>query len=518
MSGNDVQVVTEQLRARARAIQALDWPDFDGQSRVTAPSGLQLSDDAAENVWQNARGLRQYQTVGKNEAKRLTETLENVAKAYEAVDAASKQAIDSGQGTVQPVTPEPSPTPALPKPFPIAPAKPLTCDFCSDPLKAEAKLAQKDQAASLLAAAEQWATQAAQLAIHAEQYNLTGLEWAGDAAEAADARFRKFSDWLDNLAKTWGLLAGEAAKVALAHKAARARHTEVADQYRELENMWKDLVMRGGMDSPALVRQIEAKMKGLQETSEAIINTYHQNASTTSQIPEDIPESAAPPAVTASGAQGGPGAGRSGQGPGGNGPATGGPPPGAPGAPQTPATTPASAQQDQGAPAGGAPGGGSPSGGSPSGGSPAGGGTPGGLPGGVPGGKPGDIPDLPDDPNLSPASAGGGSGGGAGGGGGGMPLSPSVGGVAVGPAPAGGAAAPAGTAPAGAAGAGGMGGGMGGMGHGGGHNQGKEKRRDPNLAPDETLYEEDRAWTEAVIGNRRRRDVQDSPGDGRDST
>jgi len=54
-----------------------------------------------------------------------------------------------------------------------------------------------------------------------------------------------------------------------------------------------------------------------------------------------------------------------------------------------------------------------------------------------------------------------------------------------------------------------MGGGMAPM-HGAGHgNQGKEKRRDPSLSPDEDLYTEDRPWTEAVIGNRRRRDVQD---------
>jgi hypothetical protein len=59
-----------------------------------------------------------------------------------------------------------------------------------------------------------------------------------------------------------------------------------------------------------------------------------------------------------------------------------------------------------------------------------------------------------------------------------------------------------------------MGGGMAPM-HGAGHqNQGKEKRRDPDLSPDEDLYTEDRPWTEAVIGNRRRRDVQD----GKEST
>ena len=42
-----------------------------------------------------------------------------------------------------------------------------------------------------------------------------------------------------------------------------------------------------------------------------------------------------------------------------------------------------------------------------------------------------------------------------------------------------------------------------------GGQQGKEKRRDPRTAPDEDLYTEDRPWTEAVIGNRRRRDVHD---------
>jgi hypothetical protein len=72
---------------------------------------------------------------------------------------------------------------------------------------------------------------------------------------------------------------------------------------------------------------------------------------------------------------------------------------------------------------------------------------------------------------------------------------------------------PVATAPAAAAAApGGMVGGMGGMApmHGAhGAQQGKEKRRDPRTAPDEDLYVEDRPWTEGVVGNRRRREVQD---------
>ena len=76
------------------------------------------------------------------------------------------------------------------------------------------------------------------------------------------------------------------------------------------------------------------------------------------------------------------------------------------------------------------------------------------------------------------------------------------------PVAAGAAAGPTGGGTAGGA-AGGMGGmPMGGAGHGQGG--GKEKKRTPGLAPDEDLYTEDRPWTEAVIGNRRRKDVQDN--------
>ena len=89
------------------------------------------------------------------------------------------------------------------------------------------------------------------------------------------------------------------------------------------------------------------------------------------------------------------------------------------------------------------------------------------------------------------------------------PLSPAVTAETVAPGPA----VPVAGATPGAAAAGGMAGGMGGgmapM-HGAGQGQqGKEKRRDPRLAPDEDLYTEDRPWTEAVVGNRRRKDVQD---------
>ena len=136
-------------------------------------------------------------------------------------------------------------------------------------------------------------------------------------------------------------------------------------------------------------------------------------------------------------------------------------------------------------------------------------------PGGMPGGGPSTgTPKLPTDPSLRPAAASGGGGSGGGGAGGGSggssPLSPAVTAETVAPGPAvprcGGHARSS---------HGWWHGGRDGRRHGAharrraGAQQGKEKRRDPRLAPDEDLYTEDRPWTEAVVGNRRRKDVQD---------
>jgi hypothetical protein len=137
------------------------------------------------------------------------------------------------------------------------------------------------------------------------------------------------------------------------------------------------------------------------------------------------------------------------------------------------------------------------------------------------------VPPLPDEfkdalagasglpgsePSLKPASVGAGGGGGIPGGGiPSMPMQPGVGAESVAPAGPGGRGLPGGGLPGGGLpGAGGATGGpMGGMapmsGAGAGGQGNKEGKRGPEA--DQSLYEEDRAWTEAVIGNRRRKDA-----------
>ena len=72
----ELRVVAEELRGRSRSLKAVPWPEFDGQGRITAPSGLPFSEVAADNVWQNFGGLRRFQKAGQIEGVRLAESLD----------------------------------------------------------------------------------------------------------------------------------------------------------------------------------------------------------------------------------------------------------------------------------------------------------------------------------------------------------------------------------------------------------------------------------------------------------
>jgi hypothetical protein len=123
-----LRAASEQLQARAALLQGLQWPSLDCHN-IVAPSGLQFAADAADNVAQNASGLRSHQSVGENEGTRLAESLTSVANAYDEVDrqgGAAIESVDAGGAAPQgPVVPAPPATPPLPAPPPIDSHKPL---------------------------------------------------------------------------------------------------------------------------------------------------------------------------------------------------------------------------------------------------------------------------------------------------------------------------------------------------------------------------------------------------------
>ncbi|MEO3759851.1 hypothetical protein ABGB19_16380 [Mycobacterium sp. B14F4] len=506
--GNGLGVVTAELDGLATGMEGNPW--FSPSVRVVAPDELQVAKSAAANLNENARVLEQYQKWAEAENKRTAEMLRTAAKSYDDVDRKYAENFDD-PGRAADLDAVSVPVPATPMP-PLPEGPPamqaLSAGDYSDVNTTQQLLSAGDHGASLDVAEVHWGLAATSAQAHAAPPKVTN--WEGDAADAARDRMNKFSDWLADLSAAWQRLSQAAVRVQASHTAALAEHTNIYTRYKFLEARMQELAALVSPGNAVATQnemtRISEEMAELQRRSDEVRAEYADNA-TFDPVQVD-----APPFSPSSGSAPSPGGGGAGEG--------GGQPTGDPSAmadktaqslraPQTGAGTPAGA----GAPSGG----GAPSGaGAPS------GGSGGGLPGGVPGGAPSTpTPKLPTDPSLRPAAASGGgwSGGGAGGGGGGLPSTPMSAAVkaeTVGPAPTAPTGAGAAPGPAGGSAMGGMGAGMAPMGHGAGAQQGKEKRRDPRLAPDEDLYTEDRPWTEAVIGQRRRRD-QERGRDGKDS-
>lgn len=527
MSGDEVQVDPADLKGKAAQIRGLSWSSQTAQPALISPDALVISSVAITNLATNAESLWAYQEFGRLEGERLAQTLDNVAAAYNQVDQQSGEDIGSTfdtpagapSGTVFPKGVD-LPAPPHPPKMPIPKGQLLSEQGFMDPQSAQTALDAGDDGASLRAAAAMWRTNAQSLAASAEKFEVNSLNWEGQAADAAYAKFNAYRDWLVSLSGSWNQLADEADALVTAHSTAKSDHRPIAQRYHELQQQ----VVENPIGSPAWSDAM-TQIAQLQTKSEDVRNTYANQAQTKAIEADDPP----PPVlsgipVTAQDHQRArpyrPDE-RAGQGAGGAGgqQSSGG---GSGGAPQQAPVSPMSAADQAGQAAqqaaqqageqagqqgGGSPGGGQPGGGQ-QGGSPGGGAPGAGMPGTGKGG-----PKLPSDPRLHPAAAGGGgagSGGSGGGGGGipGTPLQPAVSAETVAPTPY---AASAGPTAAGAAGSGGAagaaGGGMGGMApmHGAQGGGSGEKKRNPQLSQDEELYVEERPHTEPVIGLQPRR-------------
>lgn len=510
--GDGQRVDPSALYRQAAEMLAQRWHNPNAEA-VMPPDAIPSSSAAVANLNDNAKALLEFQQWAETENRRIAEMLQIAADAYTHVDETYGRVItDPERRAALDAIPIPAPATSPPAaPTPAGAPRPLDASGYSDVRKTQAELSSPDEGNSLKTAMLQWG--AAAKHVEAMSPRPPSGDWEGAAADAAYARMTEFSGHLRQLSEGWRDLAEAAAKVLAAHGDAKARHADIHREYVELETQLRELAaqMTAGntIATEAEIAKIQKRMRELQQQSDEVRRDYANDA-TFAPVRPAMPTGSDSDVAATAGVGGGSGGGSGiGSGGGGGGGAGGRYSTGDPAAlaDEMAQSLGGQARQDAG---GAPPGGGAPlSGGAPSGGSGAGGGTPG---GGSPAAKP------RADPGLRPAavSRGGGSGGGAGGGGGGMPATPMSAPVTaetVAPAPTTPAAAGAGAGPAaeGRA-AGGMGGGMAPMGHGAGALQGKEKRRDPRLAPDEDLYAEDRPWTEAVIGNRRRREV----GDGRE--
>ncbi len=511
MSGDEVQVIPEDLTGKATQIRALSLTPVAAQPALIAPDALGTSSVATSNLATNAEAMWAYQEFGRLEGLRLAQTLDNVAAAYAEVDRVSGEDIDStmhGAGAPAAAAgdlyPKSVDLPAAPHPpaMPIPKGQLVSEQFLFPP-EAQRALETGDDGASLQAAAQMWRGNAQSLEASAERFETNTLLWEGEAADAAYAKFNAYREWLISLAGSWNRLAGEADRIANAHSTAKRDNQPVAEDFERLQQE----IAHHPSSADNLRKTVQ--MAALQTQSEEIRNRYARDGQPYQIQPEDPPSPVVsgipvtvddhrrarrPPPSEGPNSAMAADAGRNGVS------AASGEPPD-PSA--QPAVSPLSAaeQAAQSAPQGGQPGG-QPGGGFPGGGQPAGAPSGAGMPIG-PKGK----PKLPTDPGLRPAASGGGGSGGGGGGASASPLQPAVGAETVAPTPAVASIVPAAASGGAAAGTGGGMGGMAPMMHGAKGDASGDKKRNPQLSQDEEIYTEGRPWTEAVIGNRVRRRV-----------
>ena len=528
MSGDEVRVDPEDLRAKAAQIEAVSWGTNPVQVPAVPADALNTAQTAVDNLNANAETLAEHQEYGKKQGQRLAETLRLVASAYATVDHNAMENINTtipgaAPAPPAPVTPGANTVPAPTAPQPLPTRRSMQSGDYMEVMAAQDALLNGDQAASLQAAATTWAQNGATLATAAEGFELSSVNWEGEAADAAYRSFNDYQAFLLELSGAWTRLASEAQRVAAAHISAVGNHTPVAQRYAQLEAQLPAAIANGG----SAARVIQLEMEELQKQSEELRHQYAREAQPDEVNPPEPPRNTGAPPIPlrsngdprrAAGApeqqDGGSGGQQSSNGGSGStGTAASTPqsmPQDAPMSPMSAVEQASQAGQSAGQQGGGSPGGGQP-GGSPGGSSPGGGSTGGGQPGGGMPSGPKSDPKLPIDPSLRPAATGGGGASGGGAGGGGMPgaaMQPAVGAETVAPTPVVTPVVPTAAAGGAATGGGMAGGGMGGMapmmgaGQGGGTG---EKKRNPQLSQDEELYTEERPWTEAVIGNRVRR-------------
>jgi hypothetical protein len=496
-----VKVDSSTLTAKAADITT-GYPTM--STTVGPPCMLLVSGLAARKIDDNYQQLTAALSAGKAEAARLAACLEAAARAYDEADMLAGAAIESGRAPTG--SDAVSVNPVLPPAAPAGPPARCTAppeDPGVDWVSAVAQINSGDQGTSLLDFAHALYKLSDDLVSHGKKFSMGNVHWEGGAAEAAEGALRRHESWLYDLAAQAQTLAKQAQDFTDVHISEHPQHPTQSDV---------DAVSR--LTGSDWVTAYSAK----QNQSDGVRRSYANRVNFADLTFNGPPAGAYPsqPVKTSevaartrnnTGANAG-SPGGNGQ-PGGSAPSGGEAGPAGTPQPDSASVKPAAAEGDSPQKRDGdQAGGGTPSGGSPSGGS--GNGSGGGLPSG-----PGDHDSrsqpgagrLPSDAGVAPASAGGGGSGG--GGSGGQPLQPAASAPALGVAPAAGGTSHSGVPGSGGGAGGVMGGPMGGMGHGGNRESGKEKKRNPNLSLDETLYVEDRDYTDPVIGHTRRTRIDD---------
>ncbi len=287
-----MRVDLEDLQRKSAAIRTelANLPQPGAQGQIAPPSAHQVSIESAMRLGLASLVVWMYQAWGTKEGERLAESLDATRAAYQAVDTASEQSLNSGGSQpitvmTEPVAPPPVPTPPghIPPPPAIGPSGFAT------PVIVQQQLDAGDQGTSLRHYSDAWKGFANQIRGSAPAFEGRVGDWEGTAAEAAYAKFNNYRAWLDELANSWEDLSAEATRLADVHHAVTEAHRPIAERYEQAEKKLADATYG------AQVSALFAEMQSAQAISEALVDQYAAGMSPKVVQPEDPPNSGLDP-------------------------------------------------------------------------------------------------------------------------------------------------------------------------------------------------------------------------------
>lgn len=269
-----LNVEKEELLARANELVApiaglpVDNPQ--------APCGLASTVAAAKQLALSADNMRLYLSVGERERQRLADSLRNAAKAYEESDESAEQAIAS-ETSVRAVALGHANGDANSAMLRGTPAVASGADEFQDLLDRALQLEQQDQGAAFTRFADAWEKYQGALQEACHRFR-PFQHWSGLANEAVESNFDAQRAWLDSMSSLCGQMASQARTVVTAQKWIRNEHiwyTDIKRSYNDILTM--ENVM---LSSPNKMtrQQGQLALADMQKKSDGICAEYANKA------------------------------------------------------------------------------------------------------------------------------------------------------------------------------------------------------------------------------------------------
>lgn len=273
-----LNVEKDELLARAAELEQ----PITGQpaGNPAAPCSLSMITKAAQQIALSADNMRLYLGVGERERLRLAESLRNAAKAYEDADEGAADALNTdgtvsvvkagsaSEDTGQAMLNDTLSLMAQPEPFPYYPVRVVAQE-----------IVQLDQGTAFLDFADAW--EAYQRALLEARYRFRPFQhWLSESSNAVEMNFDSQRSWLDSMATLCGQMATQARTVVSAHRWAVKEHPTLA-RIEEVDKIWveyssNDLFRR--VLWPQVKTQLEAQYAECQRKSEEVLTEYEKRA------------------------------------------------------------------------------------------------------------------------------------------------------------------------------------------------------------------------------------------------